>query len=136
LVLDSPRLHKNVPGSEGIVLLGEDEEYIAEYVARCDTCKRVKAKHQRPAVLFQPLEIPTWKWDDISMVFIVGLPCTQKGNDSIWVIVDQLTKVAQFLLVKDNYSVSRLAELYVDNILKLHGSLRSIVSNRGPQFTA
>jgi hypothetical protein len=111
-------------------------EYIAEYVARCDTCKRVKAEHQRPAVLFQPLEIPTWKWDDISMDFIVGLPCTQKGNDSIWVIVDQLTKVAQFLLVKDNYSVNRLAELYVDNILKLHGALRSIVSNRGPQFTA
>jgi hypothetical protein len=107
-------------------------EDIAEYVARCDTCQRVKAEHQRPAGLLQPLEIPTWKWDDISMDFIVGLPRTQKGNDSIWVIVDRLTKVAHFLPVKTSYRVSRLAELYVDNILKLHGPLRSIVSNRGP----
>jgi IS30 family transposase len=110
-------------------------EDIAEYVARCDTCQRVKAEHQRPVGLLQPLEIPTWKWDDISMDFIVGLPRTQKGNDSIWVIVDRLTKVAHFLPVKANYSVSRLAELYVDNILKLHGAPRSIVSDRGPQFT-
>jgi hypothetical protein len=86
--------------------------------------------------LLQPLEIPTWNWDDISMDFIVGLPCTQKGNDSIWVIVHRLTKVAHFLPVKANYSVSGLAELYVDNNLKLHGAPRSIVSNRGPKFTA
>jgi hypothetical protein len=110
-------------------------EDIAEYVARCDTCQRLKAEHQRPIGLLQPLEIPMWKWDDISMDFIVGLPRTQKGNDSIWVIVDRLTKVAHFLLVKANYSVSRLAELYVDNILKLHGAPKSIVSDRGPQFT-
>jgi hypothetical protein len=95
-----------------------------------------EAEHQRPAGLLQPLEIPMWKWDDISMDFIVGLPCTQKGNDSIWVVVDRLTKVAHFLPVKVNYSVCRLAELYVDNILKLHGAPRSIVSDRGPQFTA
>jgi IS30 family transposase len=111
-------------------------EDVAGYVARCDTCQRAKAEHQRPAGLLQQLEIPTWKWDDINMDFIVGLPCTQKGNDSIWVIVDRLTKVAHFLSVKTNYSMSRLAELYVDNILKLHGAPRSIVSDRGSQFTA
>jgi hypothetical protein len=111
-------------------------EDIAEYVARRDTCQRAKAKHQRLAGLLQPLEIPTWKWDDISMDFIVGLPRTQKGNDSIWVIVNRLTKVAHFLPVKAHYSVSPLAELYVDNILKLHGAPRSIVSDRRPQFTA
>jgi hypothetical protein len=70
------------------------------------------------------------------MDFIVGLLRTQKGNDSIWVVVDRLTKVAHFLPVKTNYIVSRLAELYADNILKLHGAPRSIVSDRGPQFTA
>jgi hypothetical protein len=70
------------------------------------------------------------------MDFIVGLPRTQKGNDSIWVIVDRLTKVSHFLPVKANYSVSRLAELYVDNILKLHGASRGIVLDRGTQFTA
>jgi hypothetical protein len=96
----------------------------------------VKVEHKRPAGLLQPLEIATWKWDDISMDFIVSLSRTQKGNDSIWVIVDRLTKVAHFLPVKANYSVSQLAELYVDTILKLHGALRSIVSDRGPQFTA
>jgi hypothetical protein len=69
------------------------------------------------------------------MDFIAELLRTHKGNDSIWVIVDRLTKVAHFLPVKANYSVSRPAELYVDNILKLHGDPRSIVSDRGPQFT-
>ena len=109
---------------------------IAEYVARCDTCQRVKAEHQRPAGLLQPLAIPQWKWDDISMDFVVGLPRTQKGNDSIWVIVDRLTKVAHFLPVKNKYSVSQLADLYVEHILRLHGAPRTIVSDRGAQFTA
>jgi hypothetical protein len=81
-----------------------------------------KAEHHRPAGLLQPLEIPIWKQDDISMDFIVGLPRTQKGNDSIWVIVDHWTKVAHFLPVKANYNVTRLAELYVNNILMLHGA--------------
>jgi hypothetical protein len=106
-------------------------EDIVEYVARCDTCQRVKAEHQRLAGLLQLLEIPTWKWDDISMDFIVGFPRTQKGNDSIWVIVDRLTKVAHFLPVKANYSVSRLAELYVDNILKLQGLRGALCRTEG-----
>ena len=109
---------------------------IAGYVAKCDICQRVKAKHQRPAGLLKPLEIPVWKWDDISMDFVVGLPRTQKGHDAIWVIVDRLTKVAHFLPVRENFRVERLAELFVEHILKLHGAPRSIVSDRGPQFTA
>jgi hypothetical protein len=67
---------------------------IVAYVARCDTCCRVKALHMRPISLLQPLAVPDWKWDDISMDFITGLPTTLKGNDSIWVIVDRLTKSA------------------------------------------
>jgi len=109
---------------------------IAEYVAKCDICRRIKAEHQRPAGLLKPLDIPVWKWDDISMDFIVGLPRTQKGHDAIWVIVDRLTKVAHFIPVKTTFTVSKLAELYIDNILKLHRAPRSIVSDRGPQFTA
>jgi hypothetical protein len=108
---------------------------IAEFVAKCDICTRIKAEHQRPAGLLKPLDIPVWKWDDICMDFITGLRQTPKGNDSIWVIVDCLTKVAHFIPVKTMYPVSRLAELYVENILKLHGAPRSIVSDRGPQFT-
>jgi hypothetical protein len=74
-------------------------EDIAEYIARCDTCQRVKAEHQRPAGLLQPLEIPAWKWEDINMDFVVGLLCSQRGHDAIWVIVDRLTKVAHFIPV-------------------------------------
>ena len=73
---------------------------IARNVAECDICRRVKASHLRPADPLQPLSIPSWKWEDISMDFIVGLPKTSKGYDSIWVIVDRLTKAAHFLPVK------------------------------------
>jgi hypothetical protein len=76
---------------------------IAAYVARCDTCSRVKADHLKPAGLLQPLSIQGWKWEEISMDFIVGLLPTQKGFDSIWVIVDHLTKSAHFILVRTNY---------------------------------
>jgi len=72
---------------------------IAAYVARCDTCCRVKAVHLKPAGLLQPLSILGWKWEEISMDFIVGLPPTQKGYNSIWVIVDRLTKSAHFIPV-------------------------------------
>jgi hypothetical protein len=78
---------------------------IACYVARCDTCRRVKAIHMKTAGPLQSLLIPTWKWEDISMDFIVGLPRTAKGYDSIWVIIDRLTKIAHFLPVKTYYLV-------------------------------
>jgi hypothetical protein len=84
---------------------------VAEYVALCDTCQRVKAEHQRPVGLLQPLQVPKWKWEEIAMDFIVGLPRTQLGYDSIWVIVDRLTKVAQFIPVKTTYSKPQLAEM-------------------------
>jgi hypothetical protein len=76
---------------------------VAEYVALCDTCQQIKAEHQRPAGLLQPLKILEWKWEEISMDFIVGLPRTQSGYDSIWVIVDRLMKVAHFIPVKESY---------------------------------
>jgi hypothetical protein len=71
---------------------------VAVYSALCNTCQRVKAKHQQPAGLLQPLQVPEWKWEEIAIDFIVGLPRTQSGYDSIQVIVDQLTKVAHFIL--------------------------------------
>ena len=70
-----------------------------------------------------------WKWESISMDFIVGLPRTPKGHDSIWVIVDRLTKVAHFIVVRNDYITEKLTYLYVDNILRLHGSPMSIVSD-------
>ena len=107
---------------------------VAEYVAICDTCQRVKAEHQRPAGLLQPMKIPEWKWEEVGMDFIVGLPRTQRGYDSIWVIVDRLTKVAHFLPVKTTYRGPKLAELYMERIVSLHGVPKKIVSDRGTQF--
>jgi hypothetical protein len=109
---------------------------IAEYVARCDSCQRIKAKHQRPVGLLQPLQIPQWKWDEIGMDFIVGLPCTRAGYDSNWVVVDRLTKATHFIPVKTTYNSAVLAELYMFWIVCLHGIPKNIVSDRGTQFTS
>jgi hypothetical protein len=107
---------------------------VTEYVALCDNYQRVKAKHQRPARLLQPLKIPQWKWEEISMDFIVGLPTTQFGYDSIRVIVDHFSKVAHVILVKTTYKGAKLAKLYIVRIVCLHGVPKKIVSDRGTQF--
>jgi hypothetical protein len=104
---------------------------VTEYVALCDTCLRVKVEHQRPAGLLQHLKILEWKWEEIGMDFIVGLPRTQAGYDSVWVIVDRHTKVAHFIPVKTTYPGAKLAELYMSRIVCLHGVLKKIVSDKG-----
>ena len=109
---------------------------IAEYVAVCDVCQRVKAEHQKPAGLLQPLPIPEWKWEKLGMDFITGLPRTRSGYDSIWVVVDRLTKVAHFIPVKTTYTSAKLAKIYMTRIVCLHGVPRKIVSDRGTQFTS
>jgi hypothetical protein len=86
---------------------------VAAHVALCDVCQRVKAEHQRPAGLLQPLQVPEWKWEEIGMDFIMELPRTRDGYDSIWVIVDRLTKVAHLIPVKTTYTGARLATLYI-----------------------
>jgi hypothetical protein len=95
----------------------------------------VKAEHQRPAGLLQPLQVPKWKWKEVAMDFIMGLPWTQSGHDSIWVIVDRRTKLAHFIPVKTTYSRPQLAELYMSRIVCLHGVPKKIVSDKGAQFT-
>jgi hypothetical protein len=109
---------------------------IAEYVVVCGSCQRIKAEHQRHAGLLQPLQIPQWKWDEIRMDFIVRLPRTRTSYDSIWVVVDHLTKVAHFIPVKSTYNSAVLAELYMAQIVCLHGVPKKIVSDRGTQFTS
>jgi hypothetical protein len=99
---------------------------IARYLVRCDTCRRVKAIYMKTAGPLQSLPIPTWKWEDFSMDFIVGLPRTAKGFDSIWVIIDRLTKIAHFFPVKVKYPVITYAELYIARILSLHGSQKQL----------
>jgi hypothetical protein len=80
--------------------------------------------------------VPEWKWEEIAMDFNMGLPRTQSGYDSIWVIMDRLTKVSHFTPVKTIYSGPQLAELYMSKIVCLHGVSKKIVSNRGTQFTS
>ncbi|WVZ83445.1 hypothetical protein U9M48_030591 [Paspalum notatum var. saurae] len=109
---------------------------IAKYVSECDVCQRVKADHLKPAGMLQPLAVPAWKWEDIHMDFIVGLPRTQKGYDSIWVIIDRLTKSAHFLPVKTHYTAATYAELYISRIVSLHGVPQTINSDRGLLFVS
>src|SRR4051812_22456324 len=109
---------------------------IAQFIAECDVCRCVKAKHQRLASTLQPLSIPEWKWDKVSMDFITGFPKTQKGNDAIFVVVDRLSKVAHFLSVRESITASQLADLYVSRIVSLHGVPMEINSDRGSFFTS
>jgi hypothetical protein len=109
---------------------------IAQYVSECDTCKRIKASHLKSVGALQPLSIPSWKWDDINMDFIVGLPNTSRHHDSIWVIMDRLTKVAHFLPVHTTDKAQKYAELYIDQIVCLHGLPQTIVSDPGAPFVA
>jgi hypothetical protein len=109
---------------------------IAFDIARCDIYQRVKARHQRPASLLQPLKVPMWKWEEVGMDFITGLPKSSRGHNSIWVIIDRLTKVAHFLPVRTTHKGQELAELYIAQIVSLHGVPKVIVSDRGTQFTS
>jgi hypothetical protein len=109
---------------------------IAKYVSECDICQRVKASHLKTAGVLQPLTTPSWKWEDISMDFIVGLPNTSQKYDSIWVIVDRLTKTAYFLPVHTTYNAKKYVEIYLDKIIHLHGVPKIIISGRGAHFIA
>ena len=109
---------------------------IATYVSECDVCQRIKVDHLKPAGMLQPLALPAWKWEDIHMDFIVGLPRTQKGYDSIWVIIDRLTKSAHFIPVKTTYTAATYAGLYVSRIVSLHSVPQTITSDKGSLFVS
>ena len=109
---------------------------VSEFVTKFFVCQRVKAEHQVPSGLLQPIRIPEWKWDRITMDFVVGLPLTGRKHDSVWVVVDQLTKSAHFLPVRTDYSLDKLAKLYIKEIVRLHGIPISIISDRDLRFTS
>ena len=109
---------------------------VATFVSKCLTCQKVKAEHQRPGGELQKISIPEWKWDQVTMDFVVGLPRTPSGNDAIWVVVDRLTKSAHFIAIKLSFSVDQLAELYVAQIVRYHGIPKSIISDRDGRFTS
>ncbi|GJZ95592.1 putative reverse transcriptase domain-containing protein [Tanacetum coccineum] len=109
---------------------------IAEYVGKCLTCSRVKAECQKPSgILIQP-EIPTWKWERIMMDFVTKLPKTSRGHDTIWVIVNCLTKSTHFIPTKATDSMETLTRLYIKKIVSRHGVPISIISDRDNHFTS
>ena len=109
---------------------------ISEFVPKCLICQQVKAEHQVPSGLLQPVMIPEWKWDRITMDFVTGLPLTPKKKIVVWVVVDRLTKLAHFIPVRTDDSLDKLAELYISEIVKLHRVPMSIISDRDPRFTS
>ncbi|GJS02745.1 reverse transcriptase domain-containing protein [Tanacetum coccineum] len=109
---------------------------IAEYVNKCLTCSRVKAKCQKPSGLLIQPEIPTWKWERITMDFVTKLPKTSSGHDTIWVIVDHLTKSAHFIPTRATDSMETLTRLHIKEIVSWHGVPISIISDRDSHFTS
>ncbi|GKA64413.1 putative reverse transcriptase domain-containing protein [Tanacetum coccineum] len=109
---------------------------IATYVSKCLTCVKVKAEHQKPSGLLQQPEILVWKWERITMDFVSGLPRTPSGYDTIWVIVDRLTKSAHFLPMKKTDSMEKLTQLYLKEVVCRHGVPVLIISDRDSHFTS
>nr|GEX72078.1 putative reverse transcriptase domain-containing protein [Tanacetum cinerariifolium] len=109
---------------------------IAEYVGNCLTCSRVKAECQKPSGLLGQPEIPMWKWERITMDFVTKLPKTSNGHDTIWVIVDRLTKLAHFIPTQETDSMETLSRLYIKEIVSRHGVPISIISDHDSHFTS
>ena len=109
---------------------------VSEFVTKCMVCQKVKAEHQVPSGLLQLIRISEWKWDRITMDFVASLPLIGRNHDSVWVVVDRLTKSAHFLPLRTDYSLNKLAELYIKEIVQLHGILVSIISDRDSRFTS
>ncbi|KAH0685656.1 hypothetical protein KY290_019658 [Solanum tuberosum] len=103
---------------------------IDDFVAKFPNCQQVNVEHHKPRGMTQEINIPTWKWEVINMYFITGLPRTRRQHESIWVIVDRVTKSAHFLAVKTTDSTEDYAKLYINEIVRLHGVPLSIISDR------
>ncbi|GKB75404.1 putative reverse transcriptase domain-containing protein [Tanacetum coccineum] len=109
---------------------------IATYVSKCLTCAKVKDEYQKPSgLLVQPV-IPVWKWENITMDFVTKLPKTTSGQDTIWVIVDRLTKSAHFLQMKETDSMEKLTRQYLKEVVSMHGVPVSIIFDRDSKFTS
>ncbi|GJW96384.1 putative reverse transcriptase domain-containing protein [Tanacetum coccineum] len=109
---------------------------IATYVSKCLTCAKVKAEHQRPSGLLVQPEIPQWKWDNITIDFIMKLPKSSQGYDIIWVIVDRLTKSAIFVPMRETDPMEKLARMYLKEVVMRHGIPVSIICDRDPRFAS
>ena len=103
---------------------------VAKYVSKCLTCQQIKVKHQTPAGKLWSLLIPEWKWERVSMDFVCELLKTPRKNDMLWVVMDRLTKSVHFLSIRQGDRLNKLAKLYIEQIVRLHGVPLSIVLDR------
>jgi hypothetical protein len=108
---------------------------IIEYISICMECHKVKVEHRHPAGLLQPLPIPEWKWEVMTMDFITGFPKTSKQHDSIMVVVDKLTKAAHFIPLKTTHKAVDVVDIFLKELAHLHKIPKMIVSDRDPKFT-
>jgi hypothetical protein len=140
-------LHKNPysghPGYQKMITTLRKQFYwpnmkseTTDYLSKCLDCQQVKVEHQHPTGLLQPLPIPEWKWEIISMDFITGLPKTQRQHDSIMVVVDKLSKSAHFIPVKSTYKAINITEIFMKEIFRLHGIPKMVISDRDVKFTS
>ncbi|KAJ9544341.1 hypothetical protein OSB04_024048 [Centaurea solstitialis] len=125
--------HENLKSERKVGIL---DTLVTSTEAWLETCLQVKIEHQRPYGKLQQLPIPKWTWDHVTMDFVTKLPRTPKGYDTIWVIVDRLSKSAHFLPMTETYSMERLAKLYIAEIVRLHETPLSIVSDQDARFTS
>nr|GEX19652.1 reverse transcriptase domain-containing protein [Tanacetum cinerariifolium] len=109
---------------------------IATYVSKCLTYAKVKAEHQKPSRLLVQPKIPEWKWDNITMDFVTKLPKSSQGYDTIWVIVDRLTKSAIFTPIRETDPMDKLARIYLKEVVTRHGIHVSIISDHDPRFAS
>ena len=107
---------------------------VTDHVSRCLVYQQVKIEHQRPGGELQPLFVPKWKWDDITIDFVSALPKTKSGNEVVWVIVDRLKKSTHFIPLRVGCTTETLAQKYMQEVVRLHGVLLTIVSDRDPRF--
>eukprot|EP00253_Pinus_taeda_P009116 PITA_09116 len=125
-----------------ITTIGKDyfwpwmKKNVAEYLAQCLECQQIKAEHQHLDGLLQPLPIPEWKCETISIDFITELPKAKKNNDSIMVVVDKLSKATHFIYVQSTYRAAQIAHIFMQNVFRLHGLPKTIISDRDVKFTS
>jgi len=109
---------------------------VKQYIQSCEFCQRNKSNRQAPAGLLQPLPVPEFRWDSVSMDFIVDLPETPNGFDAVFTVVDRLSKMTYFIATQKNITAQDAARLFFDNIVCVHGLPNSIISDRDPKFVS
>jgi hypothetical protein len=109
---------------------------VVDFIVRCIECQKVKVEHKHPTGLLQPLPIPEWKWEVVTMDFITNILRTAKQHDSIMVVVDKLTKASHFIPLKSTHKASNIVDIYMRDIARLNGVPKTIVSDRDPKFTS